>query len=215
VLPGSLSSSLLTAGPGTLDLPMPGGSFRVRDGRAAATVGAASSQPGPPPAAFAAGFAAFETLAAEAADQGLCGNVTVASLAAVPIPVEFTAGGSFACAAACAGSRAYTYCGDGQPVGASCNSFLDLLVGGCALPAFICARMVTPTQPDVGSGGSPPAPLVADPTTGKVTVVVGDDAYSSWFSFAAQRVHLVNGLYQVFADDFERGDASAWSASTP
>jgi hypothetical protein len=42
--------------------------------------------------------------------------------------------------------------------------------------------------------------LVADPGTGKVTVTEPDDAYSTWFEFAAERVHITNNIGGIFAD---------------
>jgi len=103
-------------------------------------------------------------------------------------------------------------CADGEPVGAGCNSLLDVLVSGCAA-TFLCVPVVFPTQPDVGVDPNPPNVLLADPVTGKVTVVEPDDAYSSTFGFAAIRVHMTNGVLLVFADGFENGSISQWSDS--
>jgi hypothetical protein len=75
--------------------------------------------------------------------------------------------------------------------------------------------LIDPTQPDVGTGGQPPAILVPDPGTGKVTVAEPDDAYSTWFEFVAERVHITNHIGGIFADGFESADLAAWSSSHP
>ena len=85
--------------------------------------------PAPPPAALAPGLTVFQTMTGNGAGQGLCGNVTVASLAASPVPSVFAQGGSMGCS----GSRIYTPCtGTQTPNDSSCNSLLDVLVGGCS-----------------------------------------------------------------------------------
>ena len=61
-------------------------------------VGPVTSIPGPPPDQLAPAFSAFEGLAADDGNHGMCGNLTVASLAQVPLPAEFAAGGSAECA---------------------------------------------------------------------------------------------------------------------
>ena len=71
-----------------------------------------------------------------------------------------------------------------------------------------------PDQPDVGVGANPPNTLIFEPTGGgidKVTVVEPDDAYSSWFQFSSERVHLTNNVSLMFRDGFETGDTLAWS----
>src|SRR5262249_48676107 len=42
--------------------------------------------PAPPPAALAAGLTVFQTITGNGTGQGLCGDITVASLAAIPVP---------------------------------------------------------------------------------------------------------------------------------
>jgi hypothetical protein len=157
----------------------------------------------------------FEGLDGSSSARGLCGNVTVESLSLVPAPEGLTVGGQSPCSASCPQSRAYTYCGDGMPVGPGCNSLLDVLVSGCSTFVGICIPLVTPTQPDVGVGGNPPHALVPDPVSGKVTVVVPDDAYSSFFQFSSQRVHMTNNLSGIFADGFESEYLSGWSNALP
>jgi hypothetical protein len=214
-LPGAVAARELTAGPGRIEFGFLAGTITVKDARVTAAVGPVTSLPGPPPDQFAAGFAAFEDLLADDGNHGLCGNLTVGSLAVMPLPAEFTGGGSTACSSACTGSREYTWCGPGNPVGPGCNSTLDLLVGGCAVSPPLCIALIDPTQPDVGTGGQPPAVLVPDPGTGKVTVTQPDDAYSTWFEFVAERVHITNHIGGIFADGFESADLAAWSSSHP
>lgn len=214
-LPGAVASRELSAGPGRVEIRFLEGLITARDARITAVVGSLTGLPGPPPDQLAPGFAAFESLAADDGNHGMCGNLTVASLAQVPLPAEFTAGGSAECSDSCPGSRSYTWCGAGNPVGPGCNSLLDLMVGGCAVFPPACVAIVTPTQPDVGTGGQPPAVLVGDPTTGKVAVVEPEDAYSTWFEFTAERVHMTNHLGGIFTDGFESSDLAAWSSSAP
>jgi hypothetical protein len=92
---------------------------------------------------------------------------------------------------------------------------VDVVVGGCAVSPPLCLPLLVPTQPDVGTGGQPPATLTADPTTGKVTVVQPEDAYSTWLEFAAERVHMTNNLGGIFADGFDSSGLGAWSSSQP
>lgn len=214
-LPGAVAGRELSAGPGRIEIGFLTGTIVVKDARVAATVGPVASLPGPPPDEFAFGFAAFEGLQANDGNHGLCGNLTVGSLAAMPLPAEFTSGGGAACSSACAGSRDYTWCGDGNPVGPGCNSTLDLLVSGCAVSPPLCVALINPTQPDVGTGGQAPAVLVPDPGTGKVTVTEPDDAYSTWFEFAAERAHITNKIGGIFADGFESADLGSWSSANP
>ncbi len=212
-LPGAVGARELAGGPGRIEIGFLTGMITVKDARVTATVGTGTSLPGPPPDQFAAGYAAFEDLQANDGNHGLCGNFTVGSLAAMPLPAEFTSGGSAECASSCGGSRAYTWCGDGNPVGPGCNSTLDLLVSGCAISPPLCIGVIIPTQPDVGTGALPPAALVPDPVTGKVTVSQPDDAFSSWFDLTAERVHMTNHVGGIFADGFESADLGAWSSS--
>lgn len=214
-LSGAVAARELTAGPGRVEIRFLEGLITARDARISAIVGSSTSLPGPPPDQFASGFAAFEGLAADDGNHGICANLTVGSLALIPLPAEFTSGGSAECSDSCSGSRSYSWCGAGNPVGPGCNSMLDLMVGGCAVVPPVCVGIVTPTQPDVGTGGQPPLVLVADPTTGKVTVTEPEDAYSTWFEFAAERVHMTNHVGGIFTDGFESSDLGAWSSSSP
>jgi cysteine-rich repeat protein len=214
-LSGATAVRELTAGPGRIEISFLGGLIAARDARLSAVVGATTSLPGPPPGQFAPGFSAFEGLTADDGNHGICANLTVGSLALIPLPQEFTAGGAAECSSSCAGSRSYTWCGPGNPVGPGCNSMLDLMVGGCAVFPPLCIGVVAPTQPDVGTGGQPPVVLVGDPVTGKVSVTEPEDAYSTWFEFTSERVHMTNNIGGIFTDGFESADLGAWSSSVP
>jgi len=133
----------------------------------------------------------------------------------LPAPADFATGGAAECSASCAGSRGYTWCGAGNPVGPGCNPMLDVVVSGCAVSPHLCILLLNPTQPDVGTSGQPPVALGADPTTGKVTVIEPDDAYSDWLEFASERVHPTNRLGGIFADGFESGSFGGRSFSQP
>jgi cysteine-rich repeat protein len=195
--PASISARLLTSGPGLAKMRVVAGTttslFEIRDTRIRALVLDSPSPdiPKPPPNALRPGVAVFRTLDAAAADRGLCGGVTLASLAEIVLPQDFSAG-DFACSDACSNSRKYTYCGPGQPVGPSCNSLLDLLVGGCRTPGcFFTAA--TPTQPDIGSDGNPPAGVTLG-ANNKAIVTSPTDAYSFSIRFKANRAHLTDNL---------------------
>ena len=69
---------------------------------------------------------------------------------------------------------------------------LDLLVGGCKQTA-LCISSVTATQPDVGTGGNPPATLVSGPGN-KVTPSVPTDAYTLYVRLKGVRGHITNNL---------------------
>jgi hypothetical protein len=128
----------------------------------------------------------FQTVTATGAGQGLCGNITVGSLAQAPVPQSLASGGSVAC------SRGYTFCGVGMPVGPTCNSLLDVIVGGCqALGGLV--TVINPTQPDVGGA--------ANLTLGAqnkviLTAATMNLAYSSAFTFAASRAHFTGETCQ-------------------
>jgi len=213
---GSIAAFALAAGPSNVSLPFLGGTLNVLGARFEALVDTTASTPAPPPFELAPGLVAFETLDAGGASRGLCGNLTVGSLAAIPVPPDVTVGGN-ACSASCASSRSYVACGAG-PVTASCHSLLDLLVGGCRIQPPLCFNLISPTQPDLGVGGNPPHALsFADSGGGieKVVVVEPGDAYSSWFSVTSERVHATDNLNRIFNDGFESAGTGAWSATLP
>jgi cysteine-rich repeat protein len=194
---GALSARQLTAGPSDVSLTLIlGGSpalLEMLSARIAATIDGtpAPNVPAPPPAQLASGLTVFQQITGSGTNQGLCGNITVESLAQIPIPQTLTTGLT-ACSAGCgSGSQSYTYCGVGMPVGPSCNSLLDALVGGCK--AFLCITAINPQQPDVPFGSSV-APLSLG-TGNKVpqSQSSGDkDAYSSYMTFDGNRAHFTS-----------------------
>ncbi len=204
---GTLAARALAAGPNDVNLIMLlGGStanLRMRSARISATINGtpAPNVPAPPPAQLAAGLTVFQTITASGTGQGLCGNITVESLAQIPIPQSLAQGGSTACGN-CTGSKTYTYCGEGQPVGPGCNSLLDSLVGGCkVVMCFVTA--INARQPDVpattggtvktltlGTGNKVPA----SQTTGN------NDAYSAYMKFDANRAHITGEDCTVTTD---------------
>lgn len=192
-LTGSLTNRTVSAGPGSLKLPLAiGGSpstLTVSNALMRATLNAPTDVPAPPPTSLAAGVKVFQAITGSLADQGICGNVTVDSLAHIPVPASL-ASGDTACMA-CTDSHTYTAC-SGNTVEAGCNSMLDVLVGGCK--ALGCAlTLVTAVQPDVpASAGAAVTPL----SLGSGSAVSSDlsngnnDAYSSYFQFQAVRAHI-------------------------
>jgi cysteine-rich repeat protein len=194
-LPAQITSRALTAGPGTatlsLDLGGAPAPLTVQNAlvRAAIDTSPAADVPAPPPLQLASGLVVFQTITANGAGQGLCGNVTVGSLAQVPVPAALTTG-----TAAC--SQGYTACPAGMPAGPNCNSFLDVIVGGCTLLGGLVTAVI-PTQPDVGANGMPPTTLIAG-AQHKVVLTPADqgDAYSSMFAFTANRAHFTGETCQ-------------------
>jgi hypothetical protein len=190
--PAAIKARALTAGPSDVNLTLLlGGTpavLQMRQATVLAQYDAATSKPPPPPSQLASGFVSAEAIDANG-QRGLCGNITVESLAKIPIPESLTTG-SGKCSASCGSSYAYTYCGEGNPVGASCNSLLDVIVGGCQVTPFLfCIAAIKPTQPDVSGSGD--KALKVGGTYHKVTqTTVGNtNAYSSWLSFHAKRAH--------------------------
>jgi hypothetical protein len=197
ISPAAIANRALTAGPSNIQLLLSlGGSNAVLEmlhSRIHASMGSTTSQPKPPPDAnqLQTGLKVFETIDATNGGQGLCGDTTVESLAQIPAPQSLSKGGSTACGK-CKGSHTYTYCGVGKPVSASCNSLLDVFVGGCKVVACLVGA-VSPTQPDVAGNGS--GSLTLDSNNKVQQTTKGNtNAYSSWMQFHAQRVH-VTGTY--------------------
>ena len=193
---GALSARQLTAGPSDVTLSLVlGGSpalLEMLSAQVAATLQGtpAPNVPQPPPSQLASGLTVFQQFTGNGTGQGLCGNITVESLAQIPIPQVLTTGLT-ACSATCPNSHKYTYCGMGMPVGPSCNSLLDALVGGCE--AFLCVNAINPEQPDVAANGTV-APLSLG-TGNKVPASqwTGDkDAYSSYMQFVGERAHFTS-----------------------
>jgi cysteine-rich repeat protein len=148
--------------------------------------------PAPPPAKLASGLKVFQTITANGADQGLCGDITVASLAAIPLPQALTSG-----AIAC--NEKYTYCTAPETpmsAGSTCNSLLDALIGGCHVTALNIAA-INPTQPDVPGGSTL---TVGANKKVNVTAANGNDAYSAYLTFSANRAHLTGETCLVTSD---------------
>ena len=148
---GSITSGSLTAGPGNMSISLTlGGTtpslVNLSNVMLAANIGGAStptaSKSGTP------GHLASENLDpalksfATTSGGTLCGNISAASLANVPVPSQLAQGGADAC------SAGYT----------SANSMLDVLVGGCSYFFFTIIGATQPDQVDAtataaGAGG--------------------------------------------------------------
>jgi cysteine-rich repeat protein len=195
-LPATITNNALTAGPGTATFPLSlGGTpelVTLQNALLFATVNTspAPDAPAPPPNQVAPGLVVFQTITATGAGQGMCGNWTVGSLSQVPVPQVLASGGSTAC------TRGYISCGAGMPAGPSCNSLLDVIVGGCQVLGGLVTA-INPTQPDVGANGMAPTILVVG-ANNKVILGAADqgDAYSSAFTFAATRAHFTGETCQ-------------------
>ena len=199
-LPGSITNGALSAGPGNLSFALAfganGGKLDLSNTKARTTIGGVSvpstSSNGSSPGHVASEHLdpSLKTFGSTSAGQ-ICGNISAASLAAIPAPSQLTSG-STSC------SQGYT----------SANSLLDVFVGGCTI--FIVTAF-NPTQPDktsdstVGAGG--PYKLVAG-SGHKVTsckdrsgasvdlqTCLKSAAYSAGFQFTTQRV-IVKGVTQ-------------------
>jgi cysteine-rich repeat protein len=194
--PASLAGGMLQAGASDVTIPLLLGAqpapLAVLRAQLRASIDAGADVPAPPPEQLASNLTVMRSIDATGSDQGMCGDATVESLAKIPLPAAFSIGGSAACNAEC-DSKAYTYCGEGMPVGAGCNSLLDAMVGGCEVNPPDCIPVFTASQPDVGSAGDPPATLT-NGAGNKVTPPVPTDAYSAYFRFAANRAHLTNNV---------------------
>jgi cysteine-rich repeat protein len=185
---GAIAAKVLTAGPSDVNLSLLlSGSpavLEMRDAKMRGMVTGTPSVPAPPPQTLASGLTVFPEVQADQANQGLCGNITVASLAKIPIPESLTTG-----IGNC--SQDYTYCGENMPVGPNCNSLLDAIVNGCNV--FLGIAAINKTQPDVPKPGGSLTPLSVDAGTKKVPAAQSDnnkDAYSAYLRFNARRAHI-------------------------
>jgi cysteine-rich repeat protein len=201
-LPGSISAKTFTGGPGTVVLnlifagsPAP---LKLSNVMVTGTIGATSaplaSMGGNPPGHLAGehldpALQSFATMGQKTANGAakLCGNVSAASLAKVPIPAALVGGGLTAC------SQNY----------AATNSLLDVIIGGCTI--FFIQQIKT-TQPDTVDSAVPVAgaggPYKLSANAQKVVSTCKDKsnatvdlatcldaaAYSSFFKFATDRV---------------------------
>ena len=184
-MPGAIVARALTAGPANITIPLAlGGTVAnlvLFNTHAIGTVSMAVSHP-TYPASLRATITAWDTIAGNGAGQGLCGDISVGSLAQIPLPAALCTGGGTAC------GQNYTYCGMGMPVTATCNSLLDALVSGCTVFGFVTA--INPTQPDVGAGGGPVVNLTVGAGRHVSNVAANaNEAYSGFFTFTANRAH--------------------------
>ena len=206
VIGGSIAAGALQAGPGTfmfakgvMGTPQ---ALRMSGAYIAATVGSSSAPlqssnnfpPGHLPSEGISGTPTFATMSG----GKLRGNISAASLAAIPIPASMTGGGLGSC------SQNYT----------AANTWLDVMISGCTV-TFV-GTMIAPTQPDqvdpgmpaAGAGG--PYVLSANPTTRSVTTCrdssnavvplatcLGAAAYSAYYTFTTDRVILTRGAYDL------------------
>ena len=185
LMSATINAQTLTGGPSNVTLALLLGgspaSLVMRSARITAKVGAADA-PTAPPAKVATGLTVFETLTANGTGQGLCGNITVASLAQIPVPSALTSGISNC-------SQGYIPCVAPKTLAAgTCNSLLDVLVSGCSI---ILGSLINKTQPDVPAGTTITT-LVPGANHVIPTTVTGadDDAYSSYLTFTANRAHF-------------------------
>jgi len=209
IMPAAIATRVLTAGPATVSIPINlGGSIAglsLLSTHVFGTIATMTSHP-PYPTTLRAGLTTFETIAGNTdGTNGLCGNVTAASFAQIPIPAQL-ANPPTPTGTPC--REGYTYCGMGNPVGPGCNSLLDAIVNGCSLGPGGIISLIAATQPDV-PGGTTLIPLTATGTLHKVTVPANDtDAYSSYFLFTANRTHA-SGQACTAAAQCQSGQACA------
>ena len=194
----SIAAKTLTAGPATINLPFPfskgPATLPVVNATLSVSIGTASvptvsSSAGPPGHLAAENLdPAIQSFASmgQPTNTGagkLCGLVTAASLAAIPIPSIFYQG-TTACVNT-TGSATYS----------AINSLLDVLVSGCkVLGGFEVA--VNPLQPDTVDPNAPGAgagPVVLVPNANHVAGCsaagcMARDAYSVYFQFTTDRV---------------------------
>jgi|GEM_PF-837890 len=165
--------------------------LEMRNVKTAGRIDATTSVPAPPPEKIGTGYVFLESATADGTAEGLCGNITVETLSKIPAPKGFMEG-DHACrdpglVFCTSNTHRYTYCGDNQPVGATCNSLLDILVGGCKTGVG-CDNVVTAVQPDVDNGG--PALSLGSNNKVPTSQTSGNkNAYSSWFRYRARRQH--------------------------
>lgn len=192
----SIAARTLTAGPATIHLPLsflkgpatlPLTNATLSISIVAASVPMMSSSGSPPGHLTAENLdPAIQSFAGmgQPTDAGkLCGVVTAASLAAIPIPASFYQG-----ATPCVnvtGSATYS----------AINSLLDVLVSGCKVAEGVVV-VVSPLQPDTVDPNAPGAgggPQMLVPNANHVVGCseagcLARDAYSVYFQFTTDRV---------------------------
>jgi cysteine-rich repeat protein len=187
------ASGDLTAGPADISLTLPlfgsPATIVLRNAMIGESINGTNDAPAPPPLQLAAGFEVFENATGNASTQGLCGGMTVDSLAKIPVPSVFTTGGT-----AC--MEGYTSCGS-NPVSSSCNSLLDVFVSGCTASG-LPVHFVTGSQPDVPANTTVTTLSAGSGLKVPSSATDGDeDAYSSYFTFTGTRAHATNCYAQM------------------
>ena len=207
-LPGSITGSTLTAGPGPMSLainffPSSATVLRLSSAKLQVLVGA-SSAPGSSFGGMTPGhlvsehldpaLQSFSTLGQANANFAgkLCGDISAKSLSQAPVPPELLPSGTLPC------TESYS----------AANSFLDVIVSGCTVNLGIPVLAISPSQPDKADPAAPvggtgaPYKLVANAQksisactdSNNVVVSLGmcldAAAYSSFFRFAMDRVIL-------------------------
>jgi hypothetical protein len=203
-LPGNIVAKLLNAGPGSISMAISlGGSpatLNMSNVKLQVTLGATSmptSSTGNPPGHLASenldpALVSYQSGSQKTTNGSgkLCGNVSAASLAQVPIPSALVGSGLFSC----------------QQGYAATNTMLDVIVGGCSI--FLVGTQIASTQPDTHDPNVPPAGagppytlqlnsndvvstcLDSTNTPVNLNACLADAAYSSFFRIATGRVML-------------------------
>ncbi len=119
----SLNAHNLTAGPSdisvTLNLGGTPALLSMRNAHIAATINGnpPPDVPAPPPAQLAAGLLVYQSITGSGTGQGLCGNITVDSLAKIPVPQALATSGTTACGACGQLAGVHLLHGDGNAGG--------------------------------------------------------------------------------------------------
>ncbi len=144
--------------------------------------------PAGPPESLAPGLQVPQEIIGEGDDEGICGTITVSYFASQPL-----SSGLADCLDCPGRSRTYNPC-EGEMLTETCNSALDVVVGGCVLGPSCDAgiEIIFPSQPDVDHGGI--AVLTNDPANlNKIPTAQTDgnlNGYSYYYHFRARRVHI-------------------------
>jgi cysteine-rich repeat protein len=191
-LPGKIVAHLLTAGPGSISLPINLGSgtanLQLNNTTIESTLGAADapteSTTGNPPGHLASEnlsptITSFETGGGTpAAPTGeLCGDVTALSLSQIAVPATLAKGGADACS-------------QGYSATLPTNSLLDVFVDGCT----DLIQIVAPTQPDQPGGykltltGNHVTGCEMGTTAVPLATCLAEVSYSAYLDFSTDRV---------------------------
>lgn len=186
-MPATSTSGAVAAGPGDLafSLALAGAPVNINlsNARTKATVGASSAPGGH--AASQHLDPSLETFATTSGGQ-MCGNISAASLAGVPVPAQLTSGS--------------TSCSQGYD---SSNSMLDVIVGGCTVFIVTALGATQPDQatsaPAVGAGAPYKLTKSGTHVTGckdksgasvDLNACLAAAGYSAGFKFTTQRVQV-------------------------